>query len=68
LDARDDLDVETLLSMARGYALVGDPDRAERLLQNAVEVGFNDPYYILIDPTLAGLQNRPALEELAPAG
>ena len=68
LDARDDLDVETLLSMARGYTLAGDPDRAERLLERAVEAGYNDPYYILIDPTFAGLQNRPALEELAPAG
>jgi tetratricopeptide (TPR) repeat protein len=64
----DDLDPDSLVTMARGYALAGDPDRAEDLLAKALEAGFNDPYYLLIDPTFAGLQSRPAMEELAPVG
>jgi tetratricopeptide (TPR) repeat protein/tRNA A-37 threonylcarbamoyl transferase component Bud32 len=67
LAANQDLESGSLVAMARGYALVGEPDRAEQVLEEALEAGFNDPYYLLIDPTLAGLQDRPALEELAPA-
>ena len=45
---------------------MGEPDRAIALLEQVYEAGFDDPYYILVDPPLRSLQERPELKELAP--
>jgi uncharacterized linocin/CFP29 family protein len=52
--------------LAEIYTLAGDSDAAVQALERAFEVGFDDPYYILINPPLAGIQNEPAIDRLAP--
>jgi tetratricopeptide (TPR) repeat protein len=55
-----------LFILAEAFALVGETDKAVEFLERAVEIGFNDPYYILVNPPMRGLQDRPEMEELAP--
>jgi tetratricopeptide (TPR) repeat protein/tRNA A-37 threonylcarbamoyl transferase component Bud32 len=52
--------------VAEAYTLAGEPDRAITALERAMEAGYNDPYYILLNPPLHGIQDRPELEGLAP--
>ena len=59
-------DPAQLLILAETYALVGLADAAIQALERAFEAGFDDPYYILVDPLLGGLQNEPAIDRLAP--
>ena len=59
-------DPAQLLILAETYALIGRQDMAIQALERAFEAGFDDPYYILIDPPLGGLQNEPAIDRLAP--
>jgi tetratricopeptide (TPR) repeat protein/tRNA A-37 threonylcarbamoyl transferase component Bud32 len=59
-------DPSKLFVLAEAYALMGDPDRAVVFLQRAYEVGYHDPYYVLVDPPMRGLQRRAEIEELAP--
>jgi serine/threonine-protein kinase len=63
-----ELSPQTLMILSRVAALAGDLDRAVEMLQLAFERGFEDPYYILIDPTLQGLQDRPEIDRLVPPG
>jgi hypothetical protein len=55
------------LGLARGWAVLGDHERAIRHLEEADAAGFEDVYFILIDPPLASLRGDPAVERLAPA-
>jgi tetratricopeptide (TPR) repeat protein len=64
--ATDPTDPHQFLVLAEIYSLAGDSDAAVQALERAFEVGFDDPYYILINPPLAGIQNEPAIDRLAP--
>jgi len=66
IEAEDPDDPQVLLALAEVYALIGEPDHAIALLGRAFDAGYDDPYYVLLDPPLRGLQNRPELEQLAP--
>jgi len=59
-------DLYPLYLLAQAYALMGEPNRAVALLERVYEAGHDDPYYILVDPPLRGLQERPEIDELAP--
>jgi tetratricopeptide (TPR) repeat protein len=54
--------------LARAHATLGDADRASALFVRAVETGYRDPYYVLIDPSLAPIRDRPAIDRLVPPG
>jgi tetratricopeptide (TPR) repeat protein len=66
IEAEDSDDPYLLFSLAETYALIGEPDHAVALLERANRAGYDDPYFILVDPLLRDLQNRPELEQLAP--
>jgi tetratricopeptide (TPR) repeat protein len=66
LSADPDATADDLYGLARASALIGDFDRAEEMLVRAMDDGLADPYFILIDPLLHGLQGRPIIDELAP--
>jgi tetratricopeptide (TPR) repeat protein len=53
--------------LARAYAALGEGERAAALYERAVVTGYGDPYYVLIDPTLAAVRNRPEIDRLIPA-
>jgi tetratricopeptide (TPR) repeat protein/tRNA A-37 threonylcarbamoyl transferase component Bud32 len=53
--------------LARAHAVLGEPDRALALYERAVETGLRDPYYVLIDPSLASIRDRPEIDRLDPA-
>jgi hypothetical protein len=53
--------------LARAYATLGDPARAATLYERAVLEGYRDPYFVLIDPTLAAIRDRPEIDRLIPA-
>lgn len=55
-----------LFIVAETLTLIGETDRAMETLVRAVEIGYNDPYYILVNPPMHGLQDRLEMEELAP--
>jgi tetratricopeptide (TPR) repeat protein len=57
---------ETAAWLARAYAVLGDADRAARLYGRAVATGYGDPYYVLIDPSLARIRDRPEIDSLVP--
>jgi tetratricopeptide (TPR) repeat protein/tRNA A-37 threonylcarbamoyl transferase component Bud32 len=59
-------DPQAQFILAEVFTMIGDPDLAMAALERAVEIGYDDPYYILINPPLRGLQDRPELDELAP--
>jgi len=59
-------DLYPLYLLAQAYTLMGEPDRAIALLEQVYEAGHDDPYYILVDPPLRGLQERPEIKDLAP--
>ena len=54
--------------LARAYATLGETDRAAALYEHAVLTGYDDPYYVLIDPSLAPIRDRPEIDRLVPAG
>jgi len=66
IEAEDPDDPYLLFALAEAFALIGEPDHAVALLERADSAGYDDPYFILVDPPLRGLQNRPELEQLAP--
>jgi hypothetical protein len=47
---------------------VGEVDRATVLAARALAAGTDDPYFILIDPSLAAIRDRPEIVRLLPAG
>jgi tetratricopeptide (TPR) repeat protein len=54
--------------LARAHALLEDVDRAAVLFERAVTTGYRDPYYVLVDPPLAAIRDRPEIDRLIPAG
>jgi Flp pilus assembly protein TadD len=60
------LDSSALSILAGAYVLMGDLDQALLHLDQAYELGHEDPYFILINPPLRGLQERPEIRDLAP--
>ena len=59
-------DPVSLMVLAEIFTLVGEPDRALAAIEKSFEAGYDDPYYILINPPLGGLQGRPEINVLAP--
>ncbi len=55
-----------LFVLAEAYTLMGEPEQAVVFLERAYEAGYHDPYYVLVNPPMRGLQSRPEIEELAP--
>ena len=66
LEAIDPKDPHQLLVLAEIYTIAGNSDAAVQALERAFEVGFDDPYYILVNPPFAGIQNEPVIDRLAP--
>jgi tetratricopeptide (TPR) repeat protein len=58
---------ETAAWLARAYATLGEAERAAILYEQAVRTGYDDPYYVLIDPSLAAIRDRPEIDRLVPA-
>jgi tetratricopeptide (TPR) repeat protein len=54
-----------LYVLARTRALLGDQGGAADLLRKARAAGYDQPYFVLIDPALRSLQNHPVIEEIA---
>jgi hypothetical protein len=54
-----------LYVLARTRALLGDQGGAADLLRKARAAGYDQPYFVLIDPALRSLQNDPVIEEIA---
>ena len=54
--------------LARAYAVLGESDRAAHLYERAVTTGEDDPYFVLIDPSLAAIRDRPEIDRLIPGG
>ena len=59
---------DTAAWFARARVALGDPDRAAALYVRAIESGASDSYFILIDPSLAAIRDRPEIDRLLPAG
>jgi tetratricopeptide (TPR) repeat protein/tRNA A-37 threonylcarbamoyl transferase component Bud32 len=58
---------ETAAWLARAHATLGETDRAAALFERAVATGYGDRYYVLIDPGLAAIRDRPEIDRLVPA-
>jgi tetratricopeptide (TPR) repeat protein len=52
--------------LARAHATLGETNRAAALFVRAVDTGYGDPYYVLIDPSLAPIRDRPEIDRLVP--
>jgi eukaryotic-like serine/threonine-protein kinase len=59
---------DTAAWLARAHAVLGEPDQAMALYERAVTTGYGDPFFVLIDPTLAAIRDRPEIDRLLPAG
>jgi serine/threonine protein kinase/tetratricopeptide (TPR) repeat protein len=68
VERRGDVQGDDATWLARAYAFLGETDRATALYVHAVETGYTDPYFVLIDPTLASIRDRPEIDRLLPAG
>ncbi len=66
IEATDPMGSQTLFVLAEAHALMGDSDAAIQALERAFEVGYSDPYNIVIEPLLSALRDEPAIERLAP--
>lgn len=54
--------------LARAHVALGEPDRAAALYARAIATGVEDPYLVLIDPSLAAIRDRSEIDRLLPAG
>jgi Flp pilus assembly protein TadD len=52
--------------LARAWAVLGERERALQHLERAVASGFDDVYFLLIDPPLALVRDDPVVDRLAP--
>jgi hypothetical protein len=52
------------LRLAEAHALIGDRDAAIDALERCVRAGYDDVFYLWIDPKLAALRDDPRLEAL----
>ncbi len=57
-------DQTNLWTLSSACALLGDRDAALDALSKLIDAGFDDPYYLLIEPTLATLRGDPRLDAL----
>ena len=57
---------ETAAWLARAHVALGELHRATALYEHAVLTGYGDPYYVLIDPTLAAIRDRPGSTASSP--
>ena len=55
-----------LVVAAETLCLVDDAAGALSALEGAIAAGYNDPYFLLIDPLLEAVRDDPALDRLAP--
>jgi hypothetical protein len=67
LEAADPTTPDRLLALAETLALVGEREAAIAAIERAFDAGYEDRYYVLVDPPLAGLADHPAIDRLAPA-
>ncbi len=58
---------QRLIILAEAYTLLGETNSAIDALERAFEAGYEDRYYVLIDPPLVGLGDNPELDRLVPA-
>jgi tetratricopeptide (TPR) repeat protein len=56
------------LWLARAHAALGETDRAADLVERVLAAGSEDPYFVLIDPSLAAIRDRPEIDRLLPGG
>ena len=56
------------LWLARAYAALGEADRATALVERTLAAGSGDPYFVLIDPSLAAIRGRPEIDRRIPVG
>jgi tetratricopeptide (TPR) repeat protein len=56
------------LWFARAHVALGETDRAAALAERALAAGVDDPYFVLIDPSLASIRDRPEIDRLLPPG
>jgi serine/threonine protein kinase/Flp pilus assembly protein TadD len=54
-----------LYQLARTRAQLGDLEAAAGLLRQARVAGYDQPYFVLIDPVLSRLKDHPVIDELA---
>jgi tetratricopeptide (TPR) repeat protein len=66
LDREDLADPDVLFILAEAYSLLGDREAAVGALQRAFDAGYDDRYFVLIDPPLKGLDELPAVARLLP--
>jgi tetratricopeptide (TPR) repeat protein len=66
LEAADPAVPGRLLALAETLALAGEREGAIAALERAFDAGYDDRYYVLVDPALAGLADHPAIDRLAP--
>ena len=66
IERQNPTDPYQLFILAEAYTLVGDREAAIDSLERAFAAGYDDRYYVLLDPLLSGLELNPALEVLAP--
>ena len=53
-----------LQRIAQNYVLRGDPESAYRLLERAVDIGWNDYYWLVNDPAWEETLARPEFRDL----
>ena len=66
--AREESSVALHLGLARAWSVLDERERAILALEEAVSAGYEDVYFILIDPPLAAVRDAPAVERLIPSG
>ena len=66
IEATGSVDLQQLFLLAETYALAGEVNAAALALERAFEAGYDDPYYILVNPPLSGIQDDPVIDRLAP--
>ncbi len=62
IERQNPTDPHQLFILAEVYTLLGDREAAIDSLERAFAAGYEDRYYVLLDPLLAGLEGNPALE------
>jgi tetratricopeptide (TPR) repeat protein len=54
-----------LYTLARTHALLGELDAAADLLRRSRAAGYDQPYFVLVDPALRALKDHPVISEIA---
>lgn len=67
LEAASSTTPQRIWAMAETLALLGEREAAVDALERAVAAGYDDRYFVLLDPPLASLADHPGVDRLAPA-